>query len=150
VPTTTVNATPQPAASVPATPTKKLIEQPDLLAQNRPPVEVAAKIPSVLLEATRGSSGTNQLTLAENTAQFNVRIEADPASDYTGYQFQIFDNSRRLIAAATSGKASKRGTIAATLPAAALQNGKYLVKCFGLKAGQRELVGEYDLQVRKP
>jgi hypothetical protein len=50
----------------------------------------------------------------------------------------------------TSGKASPRGAVSANVPARYLQTGKYLVKCFGLKDGQRTLIGEYDLNVRQP
>ena len=154
-PTATPQAVASPAASL------KLIEQPDLLAQNRTPIEtpdkngrdrsdrIEGRLPMVLLDSARGAS-VNQLTLPANATRAILRIETDPASEYTGYQFQIFDNSRRLIVTATSGKASRRGAVSASLSASPLQNGKYLVKCFGLKDGQRELVGEYDLSVRKP
>jgi hypothetical protein len=120
----------------------KLQDQRDLLAQNRSPV--------VLLESSRDASGGNQLTLPANASGAVLRIEVEPDSPFTGFQFQIFDSSRRLVTTVTSGKASARGAVSANVPARHLQNGKYLVKCFGLKDGQRVLIGEYDLNVRQP
>ena len=39
--------------------------------------------------------------------------------------------------------------LAVNVPAALLPNGKFLVKLYGAKGGGRELVGEYDLTVRR-
>ena len=90
------------------------------------------------------------LTLPANASSAILRIEVEPGSPFTSFQFQLFDSSKRLVTTATSGKASARGSVAVRVPAEALQNGKYLVKCYGVRDGQRELIGEYDLLVRKP
>lgn len=120
----------------------KLEDQRDLLAQNR--------APSVLLESARDSSASgNQLTLPANATSAILRIEIEPGSAFTGFQFQVFDSARRLVTTATSGKASARGSVAVRVSTGALQEGKYLVRCYGVRDGQRELVGEYDLRVRK-
>ncbi|MGE0131383.1 MAG: hypothetical protein AB7U82_25155 [Blastocatellales bacterium] len=129
----------------------KLQDQRDLLAQNRTPEESSGKPPSVLLESSRdASAGGNQLTLPANASSVILRIEVEPDSSFTGFQFQLLDSARRLVATVTNGKASARGTVSVNVPAHYFQSGKYLVKCFGLKNGQRELVGEYDLRVHKP
>jgi hypothetical protein len=151
--------TPQPATS-PASVTSpmpaerpKLQNQPDLLAQNRPsqtPAAAPGKPPDVFLASERDGGGGNQLTLPANAASAVLRIEVEPGSAFTGFQFQVFDGARRLVTTANSGKASARGAVSARLPASLLQNGKYVVKCYGLRDGQRELVGEYRLQVQKP
>ncbi len=121
----------------------RLQDQRDLLAQNSPPV--------VLLESSRdASAGGNQLTLPANASSAILRVEVEPDSPFTGFQFQLFDSARRLVTTVTSGKASARGGVSVNVPAHNFQSGKYLVKCFGLKNGQRELVGEYDLRVIKP
>jgi hypothetical protein len=120
----------------------KLQDQRDLLAQNRSTV--------VLLESSRDASGGNQLTLPTNASNAILRIEIEPDSPFTSFQFQLFDSARRPVTTVTSGKASARGTVLANVPARYLQTGKYLVKCFGLKDGQRTLIGEYDLNVRQP
>lgn len=120
----------------------KLQDQRELLAQNR--------APSVLLESARDvSPSSNQLTLPANATSAILRIEVEPGSPFSGFQCQVFDSARRLITTGTGGKASARGSVAARLPAEALQDGKYLVKCYGVRGGQRELIGEYDLRVRK-
>ncbi len=152
--------TPQPTTSpgTTATPTPgehpKLQNQPDLLAQNRPPQTpdlAPGKAPVVFLDSERtASGGGNQLTLPVNAVSVTLRIEVEPGNSFSGFQFQVFDNSKRLITTANSGKASARGAVTASLPASLLQTGKYVVKCYGLRDGQRELVGEYRLQVQKP
>jgi hypothetical protein len=120
----------------------KLEDQRDLLAQNR--------APSVLLESARDASASgNQLTLPANATSAILRIEIEPGSTFTSFQFQVFDSAPRLVTTATSGKASARGSVAARVSVGALQAGKYLVKCYGVRDGQRELVGEYDLRVLK-
>lgn len=155
--------TPQPTAlaavtpATAATPTPsehpKLQNQPDLLAQNRPaqtPDLAPGKPPVVFLDAERAASNANQLTIPANASSAILRIEVEPNSSYAGFQFQLFDNTRRLITTATSGKATPRGAVSASVPANLLQTGQYVVKCYGLRDGQRELVGEYKLQVQKP
>ncbi|MBI1763847.1 MAG: zf-HC2 domain-containing protein [Acidobacteria bacterium] len=156
----TPTPTPHPAVTpgTTSTPTPgarpKLQNQPDLLAQNRPPQTpdlAPGKAPVVFLDSERdGSGGGNQLTIPANAASAALRIEVEPNSSYSGFQFQLFDNSKRLVTTVNSGKASPRGAISASVPANLLQTGKYVVKCYGLHDGQRELVGEYKLQVQKP
>ena len=117
-------------------------DEPDLLAQNR--------LPTVLLESSRdASASSNQLTLPANASSAILRIEVEPGNAVASFQFQVFDRAKHLVTTATSGKASVRGSVTARVSVEALQNGKYLVKCYGVKNGQRELIGEYDLLVRK-
>ena len=104
----------------------------------------------VWLESSRdASASSNQLTLTANARRAILRIEVEPGISFASFQCQVFDRARRLITSATSGKASPRGTVAVSMPANQLQNGKYLVKCYGVQKAQRELVGEYDLAVRR-
>jgi hypothetical protein len=133
-------ASPTPTPERPERP--KLQDQSDLLAQNR--------LPTVLLESARdASASSNQLTLPANATSAILRIEVEPGSRFISFQFQVFDSARRLLTTGTSGKASARGSVAIRISAGALQDGKYLVKCYGVRDGQRELIGEYDLRVRK-
>ncbi len=156
-PTPQATATSANTPGITATPTPgerpKLQNQPDLLAQNRPPhkPELApGKAPVVFLDSERAAGGGNQLTIPANAASASLRIEVEPGNSFFGFQFQVFDNSKRLVTTANSGKASARGAVTASVPANLLQTGKYVVKCFGLRDGQRELVGEYRLNVQKP
>ena len=126
--------------------------KPDLLAQNRPPQTPEtspAKSVVVFLDSERGDGG-NQLILPANASSAILRIDVDPGNSFSGFQFEIFDSSRKLLTKASSGKASAKGTVSANISTELLQTGKYVVKCFGLRDGQRELVGEYRLQVQKP
>ncbi len=150
---------PQPTASVEASTTPFTQESPkpqqqDLLALNRPtpaPGLASGKTPFVVLDSERGASRTaNQLALPVNATNAILRIEVEPDSTFSSFQFQIFDNAKRLVATATSGKASSNGTVSVNISTQSLQSGKYVVKCYGLRNGQREPVGEYWMQVQKP
>ncbi|HZS07892.1 MAG TPA: zf-HC2 domain-containing protein [Blastocatellia bacterium] len=124
--------------------------EPDLQARNHPPEEMPGRTPSVLLESSRdASAGSNQLTLPAGVGSAILRIEVEPGSTVGSFQFQVYDSARRLVATAASGRASARGVVTARIPAGQLQNGKYLVRCYGVRDGRRELVGEYDLHVRR-
>jgi hypothetical protein len=136
------NTAQSPSPSPQQTERPKTRDEPELLAQNRPPV--------VLLESSRDAGpSSNQLTLPAKASQAILRIEVEPNSPFASFQFQVFDSARRLVATVTSGKANARGAVAVGLPTRGLQNGKYLVKCYGVRDGQRELIAEYDLQVRR-
>lgn len=155
-PQPTAFAAPTPGTATTPTPGEglKLQHQPDLLAQNRPqqtPDLAPGKPPVVFLDSERDAGGGgNQLTIPANASTAILRIEVEPNSSYSGFQFQLFDNARRLITTVASGKATARGAVSASVSANLLQTGKYMVKCYGLRDGQRELVGEYKLQVQKP
>ena len=120
-------------------------DEPPLLAQN--------EIPSVLLESSRdaGPKGApaNELTLPAGARTAVFRLEVEPDSPFASFQCQVYDPQKRLVATGTSGKASAGGAVAARVPAQELQSGDYRVECYGLRNGQRELIGEYDLHVRK-
>jgi hypothetical protein len=149
-PGTPAPVTPQPTASATPVPPPKLEDQRDLLAQNRPPAEAPTKPPVVLLDSSRdASASSNQLILPTTATRAILRLEIEPGSGYASLECQVYDSARRLVTTA-SGKPSPRGMVTINLSASPLQNGKHLVKCSGVKVGQRVLVGEYDLNVRRP
>ncbi len=148
-------STPQPTASIAITPTPSVGQnpKPDSLAQNRPtqtPEIAPGKSPIVFLSSERGDSDNNQLKLPANAESAILRIDVEPNSTFSSFQFQVFDSAKHQVATLNSGKATTKGTVSASLPAKLLQTGKYVVKCYGLRGGQRELVGEYKLQIQKP
>ena len=152
-PQPTATHTPATAVTPASSESPKLQNQPDLLAQNRPPQTPdlpPGKPPVVFLDSERAASNANQLNLPPNANAAILRIEVEPNSPYSSFQFQLFDNAKRLTTTAISGKATPRGTVSASVPASLLQTSQYMVKCYGLRDGQRELVGEYKLQVQKP
>ncbi|MDX2034229.1 MAG: zf-HC2 domain-containing protein [Blastocatellia bacterium] len=128
--------------STPAEPEKPQ----ELLARNHAPEELAPRSPAILLESARGGGG-NQVTLPANVRAVILRIEVEPGAAFTSYQFQVLDNAKRAIATASSGRANARGAVAASLSAEKLQSGTYRVRWFGVRDGQRELIGESDLTI---
>ncbi len=147
--------TPQTKTSIKLTPTPFVGEnrKPDLLAHNRstqPPEPAPGKSPIVFLSSERGDSNSNPLKLPANAESVILRIDVEPSSTFSSFQFQVFDSAKHQVATINSGKATTKGIVSASLPAKLLQTGKYVVKCFGLRGSQRELVGEYRLEVLKP
>ena len=142
--------TPSPAAVATPAPTAPEPERPhELLARNHVPEELAPRLPAVLLESSRGGGGA-QIALAEGVRSVVLRIEVEPDAPFGGYRFQVLDRAKRVVATASAGKAGGRGAVAATLPAQDLQSGTYLVRWYGLRDGQQELIGESELTVRRP
>lgn len=126
------------------------------VAINRPPPTPApinpaqAKAPVVLLGAERDSrSGGNQLTLPANAASAKLLIEVEPGTRFDSFQLQLLDAAKRSVKTFSGIKASSQGLVTVNVPAELLPNGKFLVKLYGAKGGERELVGEYDLTVRR-
>lgn len=123
----------------------------------RPPAPIPSSriktptvLPTVLLDATRdGQSGGNQLTLPANAASARFLIEVEPGAGFDSFQLQLFKAGNRPVTTFNAIKASAQGVLAVTVSAALLPNGKFLVKLYGDKGGERELVGDYELTVRR-
>jgi anti-sigma factor RsiW len=109
-----------------------------------------ANVPIVVLEAVRDSqSGANQIHLPADANHLTLWQEVEPGNRFDSFQLQIFDASNRQVQTIRGLKANSYGALAASVSAKAFQTGKYLVKLYGVKGQQRELVGEYDLNVRR-
>ncbi len=107
-------------------------------------------LPTVLLDSVRDArSGGNQLTLPANAASAKLVIEVEPGTGFDSFQLQLFDVGKRPVTSFSGIKANAQGVVAVNVSAALLPNGKFLVKLYGAKGGERELVGEYDLTVRR-
>ena len=125
-----------------------------LLAQNKPApgpgIRSQANSPLVILDSVRGSSrsGDHQLVLGNNSTTATIWIEVEAGSRFDSYRMQIFDGAGHLINTISGAKPNSYGAVAVTVPANVLPAGKYLVKLSGVKQGNREMVGEYDLSVR--
>jgi hypothetical protein len=125
-----------------------------LLAQNKPvpvpSIRSQANSPLVILDSVRGSSrsGDHQLVLGPSSTTATIWIEVEAGSRFDSYRLQIFDTAGHLINTVSGAKPNSYGAVAVTVPANVLHAGKYLVKLSGVKQGNREMVGEYDLNVR--
>lgn len=107
-------------------------------------------LPTVLLDSARDArSGGNQLNLPTNAASAKLLIEVEPGTRFDSFQLQLFDASKRQVTSVNGIKANSQGAISVNVSAALLPNGKFLVKLYGVKGGERTPVGEYDLTVRK-
>ena len=126
----------------------------ELLAQNKPApvpsVRSQANSPLVILDSVRGSSrsGDHQLVLGNNSTTATIWIEVEAGSRFDSYRLQIFDGAGHLINTISGAKPNSYGAVAVTVPANVLHAGTYLVKLSGVKQGNHELVGEYNLNVR--
>ena len=133
----------------------KLQNQIELLAQNKPPAvpegnnRSQANSPLVILDTVRGSrGGEHQLVLGGGSTSATVWIEVEPGNRFDSYRLQIFSAGGQLVETIAGAKPNSYGAVAVTVPARLLRSGKYVVKLFGVIGHDRELVGEYDLNVR--
>lgn len=154
--TASQTATPSPYPTAPSeltTPSATVENSRPLLAQNRPEPSreaIPGKAPVVFLDSERGNGETKQVILPANASSATLRIDVDPGNPFSGFQFQLFDQSGKLATMANTGKANSKGILSINISTEFLQTGKYMVKCYGLRNGQRELIGEYKLQIQKP
>lgn len=130
-------------------------QTPQDVAVNTPPrtSETArptqAKTPTVLLDSARDARGGNQLLLPADAANAKFLVEVEPGTRFDSFQLLVFDAAKLPVTNINGIKATSQGVVTATVSARLLPNGKFLVKLYGVKSGVRELVGEYDLTVRR-
>ena len=107
-------------------------------------------MPIVLLESQReAKSESNQLNIPGGAKTATIWIELAPDARFDRYQLQVFDQAKRLVTTVNGAKLNSYGALAVNVATRTLQPAKYVVKAFGEKGGQRELIGEYNLTVRK-
>ncbi len=122
---------------------------PALTPTVRANTETSANVPVVILESTReAKSGTN-FQLPQQAKALTLWIEVEPGNRFDSYQMQIFEASGRARKTINGLKANSYGALATSVSTQQLPPGKYLVKLFGANQQQKELVGEYDLTLRK-
>jgi hypothetical protein len=119
-------------------------------AQAKAPIVLPTVFPTVLLDSARDArSGGNQLNLPANAASARLLVEVEPGRRFDSFQLILFDAEKRPVTRFSGMKANSQGVLAVNVPAALLPNGKFLVKLYGAKGGERTPVGEYDLTVRR-
>lgn len=124
-----------------------------LLAQNRTPSEVArrsqANTPLVILDSVRAEGGGGQQLTLGGASGATIWVEVEPGGRFDSYRMQIFRGGR-LVETVRGARPNSYGALAVTIPSRLLRPGGYVVKLFGVKGKESELVGEYDLNVRGP
>jgi len=119
---------------------------------NRPPDKdliALANIPSVTLESSRDSGTTeNQLNIPARTKKVLLSIPVE-LGRFPTFMVQILTKSQRPVDTVMAAKPNRRGSLAVSVPAGRLESGAYLVKLYGRKGAQQELLAEYDLRVVK-
>jgi hypothetical protein len=111
----------------------------------RPQGDVQANVPIVILESTRDSSAGTKFKLPANATALTLWIEVEAGDRFESFQMQLFAANGRGVKTISGLKANAYGALAARVATQQLPAGKYLVKLFGLKQQQKELVGEYNL-----
>jgi len=117
------------------------------LATNREP---QPNVPVVILEAVRSSPDkVSQLNLPATAGSAMVWIDVESGNRFNSYRLEILDSSKRPVETIAGAKPNSYGALVVNVPAKSLQSGKYVVRLYGVKGEQRELVGEYSFEVRK-
>lgn len=131
---TPITASPMPSTSVSPAP-------------SRPNNETKANVPVVILESTRDSKSGTNFKLPEDATALTLWIEGEAGHPFSSYQMQILQGGT-VIKTVSGLKANSYGALTASVSTKQLTAGKYVVKLFGIKDQQKELVGEYDLTLR--
>lgn len=111
--------------------------------------ETRANVPVVILESTRDSKSGTSFKLPDDASALTLWVEVEAGGRFDSFQMQVFDASGRAIKTISGLKANSYGALAARLSTQQLTVGKYVVKLYGLKNQGKELVGDYDLTLRK-
>jgi hypothetical protein len=114
----------------------------------RTSTDTRANVPVVILESTRDSQSGTNFKLPADAKSLTLWVEVEAGNRYDGFQMQIFAANGRAVRTINGLKANSYGALAASVSTQHLPAGKYLVKLFGLKDQQKELVGDYDLMLR--
>lgn len=131
----------QPAVAVPTTPTAPP-------RNARPATDDEVNVPVIILEATRNKKAQEPFAVSRQAKALTLWVEVESGSRFDQYQMQIFSAQGGLLKTLSGLKANSYGALAVSVPAQQLPPGKYQVKLFGLKAQQKELVGDYALTLR--
>ncbi len=115
---------------------------------SRANTETRANVPVVILESTRDSQSGTNFKLPAETQSLTLWVEVEAGNRYDGFQMQIFAANGRAVKTINGLKANSYGALAVSISTPQLPAGKYLVKLFGVKNQQKELVGDYDLTLR--
>lgn len=105
--------------------------------------------PLVILESERGSQRDNQLALPTRANSATLWIDVESGDRFDAYRLQLFAADGRSIKSISGIKRNSYGAVAVNIPAGVLQTGNYVVKLYGLRNRNAELLGEYDLRVRR-
>jgi hypothetical protein len=107
-----------------------------------------ANTPIITLESSRDSKTTeNELVLPAKTASAVLWITVEPGNRFDSFTVQVLTRGRRPVETLAGAKPNRYGALTVSLPANRFQSGEYIVKLYGAKGRQSELVGEYGLRV---
>ena len=116
---------------------------------SRANTETKANVPVVILEATRDSKSGTNFKLPASANALTLWVEVETGNRFDSYQMQIFAANGRAVKTINGLKANSYGALAASVATQQMTAGKYLVKLFGVKDQQKELIGDYDLTLQK-
>jgi hypothetical protein len=117
-------------------------------AQASTPAGPQANTPIVTLESSRDSTaGENRIVVPPDANNVVLWITVEPGSRFDSFTVRVETKDRRLIETMAGAKPNQYGALSVGVPANRFQPGQYVIKLYGARGQQRELLGEYDLRV---
>ena len=114
------------------------------------PVEQAeANVPLVMLQASRTEEEPASILLPPGSKNLVLWIEIGP-SRYRAFRLEVLSPQNRLVTSVDHLVRGPYGALAASLPAAQLPTGDFLVKLTGQDPPPASVAGEYKLRVLRP
>lgn len=107
-----------------------------------------ANTPIVTLESARDSgTAANQVTVPSEAQSVLLWIAVEQGNRFESFRVQILTKQGLPVETLTGAKPNQYGALTVSVPASGFQSGQYVVKLYGARGQQSELLGEYDLRV---
>lgn len=119
--------------------------------RRRPPSPRRVEVAHLLTLATR-DAGVPTLDLPAGPGRLTLHLDAGLEGDYyESFQARLLGPGGEEVWSRTGLTAdADSGTVDLTLPAQAVEPGRYEVLLEGLEAGEADLVGAYEVDIRRP
>jgi hypothetical protein len=109
-----------------------------------------ANIPIVTLESSRDPSAVeNRITVPRDAHSLVLWVVVEPTNRFASFEVEIQTKAGRFVERIAGARPNQYGALAVSIPANRFQPGQYVVRLYGARGPQNELLGEYDLRVAR-
>jgi hypothetical protein len=122
----------------------------DLEKEARQESATQGNVPFVMLEATRGSVPSNEVTVPAAGRHLLLWAELGGESRFRSFRLEVYAPDHQLVETVPNLSRNSYGAVVVNLAAQDLESGDYLLRLFGEGPAPPSAVGEYRLRVRRP
>jgi len=122
----------------------------DLEKEARRESATQANVPFVMLEATRGSVPSNEVTVPAGARHLILWAELGGESRFRSFRLEVYAPDHHLLETVTDLNRNSYGAVVVNLATEDLASGDYLLRLSGEVPSPPSAVGEYRLKVHRP